>query len=278
MALPDRWRDNLGVWQGYAAHHATSAERLEDVLAEAPAELMAWIPAHNALLQSEEINRTQHNLYTLRGAQVRNGLLWSKYIHDVIVRYGDEVEVSFGSHHWPTWGNDEILAFWRGQRDTYRYIHDEVLRLADAASPLDAVVSEVSGGLFVALVGGLLVLTGVVQRVAEGALGAGQLLDGVGIAGVLGGRLQAGHGLVAGRDHRLQGVPLVTHVALGGFHQIGNQIVPALELHVDLRIRIFVAILQRNEAVVLADGIDANQHDEYDNNDQSNHEHKRRLR
>ena len=99
--------------------------------AEAPAELMFYIHKHKALMQAEQINHTMHNLYTLRGAQVRNGLKWSKYIHDTINRFGEEVEISFGSHHWPTWGNERIVEYWKGQRDTYRYIHDEVLRLAN---------------------------------------------------------------------------------------------------------------------------------------------------
>ncbi len=99
--------------------------------AEAPAELMFWLPQHKAMMQAEEINHVMHNLYTLRGAQVRSGDLWAKYLHDVIARYGDKVEISFGSHHWPTWGRDEIVEFWKGQRDTYRYIHDETLRLAN---------------------------------------------------------------------------------------------------------------------------------------------------
>ncbi|MFV0303739.1 MAG: MBL fold metallo-hydrolase, partial [Paracoccus sp. (in: a-proteobacteria)] len=99
--------------------------------AEAPAELMAWFPKQKALLHSEIMNHSMHNLYTPRGTQARNGLLWSKYIQDVIVRYGDQAELSVGSHFWPVGGNDEINEFWKGQRDTYRYIHDETLRLAN---------------------------------------------------------------------------------------------------------------------------------------------------
>ncbi|KGD64337.1 beta-lactamase domain-containing protein [Alcanivorax nanhaiticus] len=99
--------------------------------AEAPAELMFYIPSLKALCQAEEINHTLHNLYTLRGAKVRSGLLWSKYIHETIERFGDDVQVSFGSHHWPTWGNEEILTLWTAQRDVYRYIHDQTLRLAN---------------------------------------------------------------------------------------------------------------------------------------------------
>ena len=104
--------------------------------AEAPAELMVYIPEFSALMQAEEMSKTLHNLYTLRGAQVRNALLWSKYLQDTIVRFGDDVKVSFGTHHWPTWGNEEIVEFWKGQRDIYRYIHDETLRLANHGQTL----------------------------------------------------------------------------------------------------------------------------------------------
>jgi len=111
--------------------------------AEAPAELMFYMPEKKAMCQAEEINHTLHNLYTLRGAQVRNGLKWSKYIHETIERFGGDVEVSFGSHHWPTWGNEEIIDFWKKQRDVYRYIHDEVLRLANHGGTLLEVAEDI---------------------------------------------------------------------------------------------------------------------------------------
>jgi alkyl sulfatase BDS1-like metallo-beta-lactamase superfamily hydrolase len=98
---------------------------------EAPAEMMFYFPEMKAFCQSENISHTLHNLYTLRGAQVRNGQKWSKYIDKSIQLFGDNVEVSFGSHHWPTWGNKEIIKFWENQRDLYRYIHDQTLRLAN---------------------------------------------------------------------------------------------------------------------------------------------------
>jgi len=99
--------------------------------AEAPAEFMFYIPKFRTLMQAEEMSKTMHNLYTLRGAKVRSGLVWSKYLQDTIERFGDDVEISIGSHHWPTWGNKNIVEFWKGQRDIYRYIHDETLRLAN---------------------------------------------------------------------------------------------------------------------------------------------------
>ncbi len=98
---------------------------------EAPAEMMFYFRDLKAFCQSENVSHTLHNLYTLRGAQVRNGQKWSKYIDLSISKWGDQAEISFGSHHWPTWGNDNILKFLKKQRDTYRYIHDQTLRLSN---------------------------------------------------------------------------------------------------------------------------------------------------
>ena len=73
---------------------------------------MMYFPGMKAFCVAEEINRTLHNLLTLRGAKVRNGQLWSKYIDRAITECGDQVEVSFSTHHWPTWGNKNIVAYW----------------------------------------------------------------------------------------------------------------------------------------------------------------------
>lgn len=99
--------------------------------AEAPAEMCFYFPQFKALCMSEIATHTLHNCYTLRGAEVRNALLWSKYIKEAMLLFGDEAEVVFASHHWPTWGNDEIRAYLTQQRDLYKYIHDETLRLAN---------------------------------------------------------------------------------------------------------------------------------------------------
>lgn len=98
---------------------------------EAPAEMMFYFPDYKAFCQSENVSHTLHNLYTLRGAQVRNGQKWSKYIDQCIATWGDVMEVSFGSHHWPTWDNANIIPYLENQRDAYRYIHDQTLRLAN---------------------------------------------------------------------------------------------------------------------------------------------------
>jgi alkyl sulfatase BDS1-like metallo-beta-lactamase superfamily hydrolase len=87
---------------------------------EAPSEFMFYIPKYKAFCAAEDATHTLHNLYTLRGAKVRDALLWSKYLQAAIDMFGGEMEVLFASHYWPTWGNDRIVAFLKAQRDMYR--------------------------------------------------------------------------------------------------------------------------------------------------------------
>lgn len=96
---------------------------------EAPAELIFYLPESNAFCGAEIVTRQMHNLYTLRGAKIRDALAWSKYIEQARVSF-PESEIYFGSHHWPIWGNQKINDFMKKQRDTYKYIHDQTLRMA----------------------------------------------------------------------------------------------------------------------------------------------------
>ena len=95
---------------------------------EAPAELTFYLPHARAFNGAEVTSHNMHNLYTLRGAKVRDALLWSHYIDESIGLFG-EAEVYLASHHWPIWGNDRIRDFLAVQRDTYKYIHDQTVRL-----------------------------------------------------------------------------------------------------------------------------------------------------
>lgn len=112
--------------------------------AEAPVEIMIYFPQMKAFCVAEEINRTIHNLLTLRGAVVRNGLLWSKHIDTAIQKYGKEVEVSFSTHHWPTWGNSEIVKYWTAQRDLYRYLHDQTLNIANKGYTPNEIAEQIT--------------------------------------------------------------------------------------------------------------------------------------
>ena len=106
---------------------------------EAPAEMVFYFPEHRALCMSEITSHHQHNLYTPRGAQVRDALAWSAQIQESIDRFGDRLEVHFASHHWPTWGRAEVLEYLGQQRDLYKYIHDQSLRLANHGYSMDEI-------------------------------------------------------------------------------------------------------------------------------------------
>jgi len=97
---------------------------------EAPAELTFYLPDWKVYCGAEIVSHNMHNLYTLRGAKVRNPLDWSGYIDDVIHRFPD-VETLFASHHWPRWGNERVIGYLKKQRDLYKFIHDQTLRLAN---------------------------------------------------------------------------------------------------------------------------------------------------
>lgn len=98
---------------------------------EAPAEFTFYLPKHKAFGGAELVSRTMHNIYTLRGAKVRNATQWSTYIEEAKTKFKD-AELYFGSHHWPIWGNDDIQDFMQTQSDTYKYIHDQTVRLLNS--------------------------------------------------------------------------------------------------------------------------------------------------
>ena len=98
---------------------------------EAPAEMNTYFPQMKAFWAAENITGTIHNIYTLRGALVRDSLAWSKNINNALYRYGNESEVMFASHSWPRWGNERIQEVMRTQRDSYAHLHNEVLHLAN---------------------------------------------------------------------------------------------------------------------------------------------------
>ena len=108
---------------------------------EAPSEFMFYFPDKKALCLSEVATKLMHNVYTIRGAQVRDALLWSKYINETLDLFPD-AEVAFASHHWPTWGKDNIRGFLGNQRDTYRFLHDRALNLANQGRVMDELGSE----------------------------------------------------------------------------------------------------------------------------------------
>jgi len=98
---------------------------------EAPAEMNTYFPDLKAFWAAENITGTIHNIYTLRGALVRDALSWSKHINTAIYRYGQNTDVMFAAHSWPRFGNDRILEVMRTQRDGYANLNNEVLHQAN---------------------------------------------------------------------------------------------------------------------------------------------------
>jgi alkyl sulfatase BDS1-like metallo-beta-lactamase superfamily hydrolase len=96
---------------------------------EAPAEMDFYFPDFKAFCAAENATHNMHNIQTLRGANVRDALKWSKYLGEALELFGREAEVLFASHHWPIWGQANVANFLGRQRDMYRYLNDQTLRM-----------------------------------------------------------------------------------------------------------------------------------------------------
>lgn len=129
LALPTDWATETGQ---KIVIDGLELQVLMAPNSEAPSEFMFYVPKYKAFCAAEDACHTLHNLYTLRGAKVRDGLLWSKYLQQALDMFGGEMEVLFASHHWPTWGNDRVVTHIKKQRDLFRYLHDQVMRMANS--------------------------------------------------------------------------------------------------------------------------------------------------
>jgi len=109
---------------------------------EAPSEMNTYIPGMKALWMAENVIAGIHNIYTLRGAPVRDALAWSKYISRALYLYGQEADVMFAAHHWPRWGNDRIQEVLRGQRDAYAHLNNQVLHLANQGVTINQIHNQ----------------------------------------------------------------------------------------------------------------------------------------
>ncbi|AOW93680.1 alkyl sulfatase [Rhodococcus sp. WMMA185] len=97
--------------------------------AEAPAEMNFLFPDHRALCMAENATHNMHNILTPRGALVRDARTWARYLDEAIEMFDGDYDVSFASHHWPTWGRDRVVTYLSQQRDLYQYLHDQTLRM-----------------------------------------------------------------------------------------------------------------------------------------------------
>ncbi len=111
---------------------------------EAPAEMNTWFPQFKAMWMAENTTCTMHNILTLRGALVRDPLVWAHHIGETVDLYGPQIEVKFQSHHWPVWGTDRAIAYLKKQRDLYKYMHDQSVRLMNSGYTGDEIAEMVT--------------------------------------------------------------------------------------------------------------------------------------
>ncbi|MFS0701525.1 alkyl/aryl-sulfatase [Cellulomonas sp. 179-A 4D5 NHS] len=111
---------------------------------EAPAEMLIHLPEHRALCAAEDVTHNLHNLLTLRGAVVRDPHAWATYLTETIDLWGDDLDVVFASHHWPTWGRERVGELLSLQRDLYAYLHDQTLRLLNKGLTGPEIAEEIT--------------------------------------------------------------------------------------------------------------------------------------
>jgi alkyl sulfatase BDS1-like metallo-beta-lactamase superfamily hydrolase len=109
---------------------------------EAPAEMAFYLPDFKAYCGAEILNQTLHQILTLRGAKVRDTLLWATYIDEGLRLFG-AAEVCFTLHNWPVWGNARVLEFMKMHRDTYKYIHDQTVRMINVGMRPDDIAAAI---------------------------------------------------------------------------------------------------------------------------------------
>ena len=109
---------------------------------EAPAEMHMFLPQFGVLNMAENTTRLLHNFIPFRGSVVRDPRIWSRHISDAMTMFGEQTEVLIGQHHWPTWGRDEVRAYLEKQRDLYKYIHDQTVRLMNHGLNREEIAEE----------------------------------------------------------------------------------------------------------------------------------------
>jgi alkyl sulfatase BDS1-like metallo-beta-lactamase superfamily hydrolase len=96
---------------------------------EAPSEMLMYFPQFRVLDMAEDVTHNMHNLYTIRGSDVRDGNLWSHYISSAMEAFGDQTDIVIAQHHWPVAGRARVIGLLKKHRDLYKFINDQSLRL-----------------------------------------------------------------------------------------------------------------------------------------------------
>lgn len=111
--------------------------------AEAPAEMVMHFPQLRVLNMAEIVTQNLHNLLPMRGAQVRDALAWSRHIGEALQRFGGDSDILVAQHHWPVWGQERLQAVLRKQRDAYKFLHDQSVRLMNLGHSADEAAERI---------------------------------------------------------------------------------------------------------------------------------------
>ena len=111
---------------------------------ESPAEMNTYLPQYKALWMAENCTGTMHNLYTLRGAEVRDSNAWAQYIMEAKDLFGEDVEVVLQSHNWPHWGNDVVNEYMLNTASVYKYIFAQTLMYINEGYTSTEIASMIS--------------------------------------------------------------------------------------------------------------------------------------
>jgi len=96
---------------------------------EAPSEMLIYLPQAHVLDVAEDATHAMHNLLPFRGAVVRDANRWSQYLNAALEQFGADAQVLIAQHTWPVWGNERVRARLANQRDLYKYLHDQTIRM-----------------------------------------------------------------------------------------------------------------------------------------------------
>ena len=111
---------------------------------EAPAEMHCYVPKYKLLCLAENATHNFHNLLPFRGAQVRDAAAWSGYLGEALALWGAHAEALIGQHHWPVWDNARVVGYVKTQRDLYKYVHDQTVRLMNKGFDAAEIAEELA--------------------------------------------------------------------------------------------------------------------------------------
>ena len=111
---------------------------------EAPAEMNVFIAPASTFLSAEIATCSLHNILTPRGAKVRDARAWAGYLDEALRVYAPRSEAIVSSHCWPRFGRADLSAWLAGQRDNYRHLHDQTVRLMNRGETMDEIAEAVT--------------------------------------------------------------------------------------------------------------------------------------